>query len=79
MLSASFPLAEMKTGEQAVLHEIHADRGVRCRLSSLGFTPGVMVEMSRNYGFGPLVVIVRGTRVALGRQEARRATVRRSV
>ncbi|NMD30963.1 MAG: ferrous iron transport protein A, partial [Chloroflexi bacterium] len=36
----------------------------------LGFTPGVQITMIQNYGWGPLIVIVRGTRVALGRGEA---------
>jgi ferrous iron transport protein A len=40
------------------------------RLVSLGFTPGAEVSMAQNYGRGPLIVTVRGTRVALGRVEA---------
>jgi Fe2+ transport system protein FeoA len=40
------------------------------RLVSLGFTPGAEVSMTQNYGYGPLIVTVRGTRVALGRMEA---------
>ena len=40
------------------------------RLVSLGFTPGADVSMTQNYGCGPLIVTVRGTRVALGRIEA---------
>jgi ferrous iron transport protein A len=45
-------------------------------LASLGFTPGTLVNMSQNYGRGPLIVTVRGTRVALGRGEAERIVVR---
>ena len=71
-------LAELPTGEHATLYEIRAGRGVMSRLSSLGFTPGVDIEMTQNYGHGPLLVTVRGTRVALGRQEAQRAFVRRA-
>ncbi len=71
------PLADLKAGQHATLAEIHAEREVACRLSSLGFTPGVEIQMTQNYGHGPLLVLVRGTRVALGRQEARRTTVRR--
>jgi ferrous iron transport protein A len=40
------------------------------RLASLGFTPGAEVNMAQNFGRGPLIVTVRGTRVALGRMEA---------
>ena len=50
---------------------IRAEKAVASRLTSLGFTPGVDIEMTQNYGHGPLVVTIRGTRVALGRQEAK--------
>lgn len=49
------------------------------RLVSLGFTPGAEVSMAQNYGRGPLIVTVRGTRVALGRVEAGKIFVERSV
>ena len=70
-------LAEIKTGEHIMFLAIHADKGVASRLTSLGFTPGVDVEMVQNYGYGPLVVTVRGTRVALGRREAQRIFVKK--
>ena len=49
------------------------------RLVSLGFTPGTEVSMSQNYGRGPLIVTVRGTRVALGRVEAANIFVERKL
>jgi ferrous iron transport protein A len=70
-------LAELKKGERAIFQEIHAQKGVISRLSSLGFTPGVELEMTQNFGFGPLVVSLRGSKVALGRQEAKETMVRR--
>jgi ferrous iron transport protein A len=73
----TFPLAELKTGEHAFLQAIHAERAVVSRLTSLGFTPGVEIQMTQNFGHGPLLVLVRGTRIALGRQEARGTTVLR--
>ncbi|GAB4505021.1 MAG: hypothetical protein Fur0043_20160 [Anaerolineales bacterium] len=71
------PLVEIHTGERAVVREFRAGRVVQNRLASLGFTPGVDVDMTQNYGFGPLIVTVRGTRVALGRGEAAKILVRR--
>lgn len=68
-------LAEVKTGERAFFQSISAEKSVASRLTSLGFTPGVEIEMTQNYGHGPLVVTIRGTRVALGREEARNITV----
>lgn len=49
------------------------------RLVSLGFTPGAEVSMTQNYGYGPLIVTVRGTHVALGRMEAAKIFVERSM
>lgn len=71
-------LAELKPGEHAALLEIHTGRGALGRMSSLGFTPGVDVEMIQNYGRGPLIVTVRGTRIALGRLEAEKLLVQRN-
>jgi len=73
----SLPLSDLKPGEHATLIEIHAGRGAMGRMTSLGFTPGVDLEMTQNYGRGPLLVTVRGTRVALGRHEAERLLVQR--
>ena len=52
-------------------------RSVLQRLASMGFTPGASVEVIQNYGWGPLIVMTRGARVALGRGEARHVTVER--
>jgi ferrous iron transport protein A len=68
-------LADIKPGEHARFIAISKGNGVAGRLTSLGFTPGVDLTMMQNYGRGPLVVTVRGTRVALGREEARNITV----
>lgn len=71
------PLAEIKKGEHAFFQSICAEKGVASRLTSLGFTPGVDIEMTQNYGRGPLVVTIRGTRVALGRHEAQNIFVQK--
>jgi ferrous iron transport protein A len=58
------------TGEQAIVTRLGASLGLTSRLATLGFTPGAEVGMTQNYGHGPLIVMVRGARVALGRGEA---------
>ncbi len=73
----STSLCEMTAGEEATILAFHGGRAVNNRLASLGFTPGVKVNMTQNYGHGPLIVTVRGTRVALGRGEAARIIVER--
>jgi len=72
-------LSELSIGENAVLISCHGGRGMTGRLTTLGFIPGVEIEMTQNYGHGPLVVKVRESRVALGRGEARKILVHRSI
>lgn len=78
-MSASKPisLSEMATGEAATLLGFNGARAVTNRLASLGLTPGAQVSMVQNYRRGPLIVTVRGTRVALGRGEALNILVER--
>jgi ferrous iron transport protein A len=78
LTAASLTLADLKPGEHATLVEIHSGRGITGRMTSLGFTPGVELVMTQNYGHGPLLVTVRGMRVALGRGEAEKLLVQRS-
>jgi len=66
-------------GEHGTVLSFTDDRLVTNRLASLGFTPGVAVNMTQNYGHGPLIVTVRGTRVALGRDEAAKIFVQRGL
>ncbi len=70
-------LAELVAGEQATILSFQNLRAITGRLTSLGFTPRAQVVMTQNYGRGPLLVTVRGTRVALGRGEAQEIIVRR--
>ena len=73
------PLSDLITGECATIVSIGHGFGISHRLSSLGFTPGAEVVMVQNIGHGPLVVNVRGTRVALGRHESRCVLVQRNI
>lgn len=64
------PLAELSVNEHGTILAFEDSQAVAARLASLGFTPGAGVDVTHNYGHGPLIVMVRGTRVALGRSEA---------
>ena len=68
-------MSEIPAGQEAIILHLHGGRQVGTRLASLGFTPGVRVNMTQNFGRGPLIITVRGTRVALGRGEATRIIV----
>jgi ferrous iron transport protein A len=63
-------LSQLPRGAHATILAFSSGRVITNRLISLGFTPGVVVGMVQNFGRGPLIVTVRGTRVALGRGEA---------
>jgi ferrous iron transport protein A len=77
ILQNTAQLADLGTGEHASILKLGHGLGITRRLTSLGFTPGVEVVMLQNYGHGPLVVTVRGARVALGRREADSILVQR--
>ena len=70
-------LSALATGEVAMVRQLAGGRGFMSRLATLGFTPGVEVNMVQNFGHGPLIVMVRDTRVALGRGEAMKVLVGR--
>lgn len=69
-------LGTLKPDETATLAALSGGRTFTSRCLALGFTPGAEVRMERNSGRGPVVVVVRGVRLALGRGESMRLTVR---
>jgi ferrous iron transport protein A len=70
-------LDNLRAGETAVVRELDGGTHFRSRMASLGFTPGALLKMVQNYGHGAVIVSLRGTRVALGRGEARKVGVSR--
>lgn len=73
------PLADLPSGQTGRIHQFLAGRGMVSRCLALGFTPGTSVRMIQNLGHGPVVVLVRDTRVALGRGQAQKILVTREV
>jgi ferrous iron transport protein A len=63
-------LSALASGEAGVVRELTGGWGFMSRLATLGFTPGARLTMVQNFGHGPLIVNIRGTRIALGRGEA---------
>lgn len=60
------PLAMLGEGEEGIIVGIMGGWGLARRLVDMGFTPGTRVMMVRRSGPGPVLVEVRGARVALG-------------
>ncbi|MGE5618835.1 MAG: FeoA domain-containing protein [Sphingomonadaceae bacterium] len=71
------PLARLAPGESAVVKRLTAGKSFVARCLALGFTPGTQVSMVQNPRSGPLIVLVRDTKVAIGRGEAQRILVTR--
>ena len=74
--AGSVPLALLPSGAKGSVHRLHGGHRFISRLSALGFIPGALLEVAHNFNFGPLIVSIRDTRIALGRREARRVHVR---
>ena len=71
-------LSDLGVGERATIEGCDAGHMLVSRLSALGFTPDAPVTMVQNFGYGPVIVSVRDTRIALGRGEAAKIRIRRS-
>ncbi len=63
-------LMELEPNKKAVIRKLEGGRSVLSRLAALGFTPGASVTVIRKSDHGPLLVSLRGSRVALGHEEA---------
>ena len=72
------PLADCPRDRDACLRCLMVERCVIHRLLELGLTPGTEVRVVQDSG-GPMLVSVRGSRVALGRDLAQRLWVELSV
>lgn len=61
------PLSTIQTGKSVVIESINFNTKLRRKLQDMGLTPGVKLSVVSRSLLGPLVVDVRGTRVALGK------------
>jgi len=71
------PLSNLGAGESGTVVRLYGGIGLVGRLAALGFTPGATVQVVRNSRFGPLIVSVLDTHIALGRGQAARVYVAR--
>lgn len=77
MSNSTIALTQLDTHQNGAVAELRGGRGFVSRLATLGFTPGAPLKMVQNFGFGPVIVLVRDTRIALGRGEASKIFVHR--
>jgi ferrous iron transport protein A len=72
------PLSVLPPHRAGTVQRLRGGREFVSRLAALGFIPGCPIEVIQNFGVGPLIVAIRDTRIALGRQEAEKVEVRPS-
>jgi ferrous iron transport protein A len=68
-------LSEAPAGQRLLVRQLSGGKDFVSRMTALGFTEGVEVQVIQNYGRGPLITLVRGVRVALGRGEASKVLI----
>jgi ferrous iron transport protein A len=79
MTSHHLPLNMVPPGEEVKIVSVRAGRGLSQRLADMGLTPGTLLTVINSYGAGPVLINLRGTRLALGFGIAQKITVARKV
>ncbi|MCL4386517.1 MAG: ferrous iron transport protein A [Actinobacteria bacterium] len=68
-------LGEVQKGGKYRIEKILGGCSLNTRLLSIGFVPGEIVYVLKQQGFGPMTVIVKGTKIAIGRGAANKILV----
>ena len=71
-------LDQLAPGTCAVVRALRGGRGFASCLAGMGISVGCQIKVLQNPARGPLLVLVRDTRIALGRGEASKILVRES-
>ncbi len=77
-MNQDMPLAMATTGELVTVTEIRAGQGLQKRLADMGLTPGVQVKIINRQVSGPVLIDLRGSRLALGRGMAQKIAVKKA-
>ena len=70
-----YTLAETEPGRQYIVKRIKDEERLKNRLSSMGVMCGSRIEICQNRKKQPVLIFVRDTLVAIGREESRKITV----
>lgn len=68
-------LTELPLGKIAIVFQITSGQGACKRLNELGLIPGARVELVNRISSGPVMIRVKGSKLALGRGLARKVKV----
>ena len=72
------PLSMASPGDLVQVVSIRAGWGLQRRLADMGLTPGVQIRVINSQRPGPVVLDVRGSRLALGHGVAHKIMVTQS-
>ncbi len=75
MSEHKMPLAMARPGEKLKVVGLRGGWGIHKRLTDMGLTPGVHIRIINCQMPGPVIIELRGSRVALGRGIAQRVMV----
>lgn len=60
-------LSQVEAGRRVRLAGVRAGQALHSRLAAMGMIPGAELEVIQNSSWGPFIVLVRGSRIMLGR------------
>ena len=69
------PLDQLRAGNRGTVRALNGGATFASRLAGLGLSLGSELGVLQNRGHGPVLVLVRDTRIALGRGEAMKILV----
>ena len=72
---ASVPLVDLPSGTKTMVRQLTGGPVFTGRLAAMGVAVDSPLEVLQNRGRGPVLVLVRDTRIALGRGEAAKILV----
>ncbi|MGA9141639.1 MAG: metal-dependent transcriptional regulator [Methanocella sp.] len=69
------PLSEMEEGDEAVIRVVTVDSSTKDYLLSLGFLPDVLVSIKKKLPSNSLLIRIKGSEIAIGKDIARKIMV----
>jgi len=58
----------IKSGSKVIINNICGGEGLKIKLSEMGITRGAKIKVVHNDGWGPVIIGLANSRLALGRQ-----------
>lgn len=77
--ASPMPLTMATVGQQVQIVSIAAGQRATRRLAEMGLIPGCEIEIMQNQGYGPLLLAIRDTRLAIERGIAHKMIVQPSL